>query len=576
MPSTYSQNLRIELIASGEQGNTWGNTTNNNLGTLIEQAISGYSSISTVWSGNACTLVALNGANDQARNMFLEIPSSVSLSAEGQLTAPTVPKMYVIKNASSGGYAVRIKTGSSAASCLIPNGTTKVVVCDGTEFYEATTAAADFYIANAPTLASQATNKSYVDTADDLRLKRDGSQNMTGELELSAGTVPLKALAAVSRQYVQATFLPLTGGTLSGALTLPSVAPSSTWQAAPKTYVDSLIPGIATTSSLGTVKVGSGLAVAVDGTLSATGTAGVGSIAVTSPIQNTGTATNVALSMISNAYYPYTGNPSEFLTSSALSGYATQTFVTSQGYITSAALSGYATTASLSAYLPLSAGSSKPLTDYLYIGTSGNSRKAITGVFLNAGTYYPGIATYESSGSAYAPFVIVQQNNAGIVIKYNLTTAGAHIFSGDLAVSGNLSASGTKPFCIDHPILEDKKLYHVAVEAPRNDLIYRGKTSLIDGQAIVNIDAESRMTSGTFVALTQNAEVVGLHNASSFGRVRASAVVDGHFTIYAEEANSTDEIAWIVMAERNDAGMHGNALCDGNGRLVPEQPKPEE
>ena len=556
MPSQYSQNLRIELIASGEQGNTWGNTTNNNLGTLIEQAISGYRSISTVWSGNACTLVALNGANDQARNMFLEIPSSVSLSAEGQLTAPTVPKMYVIKNASSGGFAVRIKTGSSVASCLIPNGATKVVVCDGTEFYEATTAAADFYIANTPTTPLQATNKSYVDTADDLRLKRDGSQNMTGELELSAGTAPLKALAAVSRQYVQGTFLPLTGGTLSGALTLPSVAPSSTWQAVPKTYVDSLIPGIATTSSLGTVKVGSGLAVAVDGTLSATGTSGVASIAVTSPIQNTGTATNVALSMISNAYYPYTGNPSGFLTSSALSGYAT--------------------TASLSAYLPLSAGSSKPLTDYLYIGASGNSRKAITGVFISAGTYYPGIATYESSGSAYAPFVIVQQNNAGIVIKYNLTTTGAHNFSGDLAVIGNLSASGTKPFCIDHPILEDKKLYHVAVEAPRNDLIYRGKASLVDGQVIVNIDAESRMTSGTFVALTQNAEVVGLHNASSFGRVRASAVVDGHFTIYAEEANSTDEIAWIVMAERNDAGMHGNALCDGNGRLVPEQPKPGE
>lgn len=328
MPSTYSQNLRIELIASGEQGNTWGNTTNNNLGTLIEQAISGYNSISTIWSGNACTLVALNGANDQARNMFLEIPNSVSLSAEGQLTAPTVPKMYVIKNASSGGFAVRIKTGTSATSCLIPNGTTKVVVCDGTEFYEATTAAADFYIANAPTLASQATNKSYVDTADDLRLKRDGSQNMTGELVLSAGTAPSNALGAVSRQYVQATFLPLTGGTLSGALTLPSVAPSSTWQAVPKTYVDSLIPGIATTSSLGTIKVGSGLSVAVDGTLSATGTAGVTTVAGTSPILVNGASGSpatgtVTLAMAANAYYPYTGNPSGFVTSAGSVAFAT-------------------------------------------------------------------------------------------------------------------------------------------------------------------------------------------------------------------------------------------------------------
>lgn len=39
MASTYSPNLRIELIAVGEQANTWGGTTNNNLGTLIREAV---------------------------------------------------------------------------------------------------------------------------------------------------------------------------------------------------------------------------------------------------------------------------------------------------------------------------------------------------------------------------------------------------------------------------------------------------------------------------------------------------------------------------------------------------------
>ena len=48
MPSTYSPNLRIELIASGEQANTWGYSTDNNLGTLIEQAISGEAAITMV------------------------------------------------------------------------------------------------------------------------------------------------------------------------------------------------------------------------------------------------------------------------------------------------------------------------------------------------------------------------------------------------------------------------------------------------------------------------------------------------------------------------------------------------
>ncbi len=41
MPSTYSPDLRIELIANGEQSGTWGTTTNTNLGTLIEDAIAG-------------------------------------------------------------------------------------------------------------------------------------------------------------------------------------------------------------------------------------------------------------------------------------------------------------------------------------------------------------------------------------------------------------------------------------------------------------------------------------------------------------------------------------------------------
>ena len=41
MPSTYTTSLKLELIANGEQTNTWGDTTNNNMGTLLEQAITG-------------------------------------------------------------------------------------------------------------------------------------------------------------------------------------------------------------------------------------------------------------------------------------------------------------------------------------------------------------------------------------------------------------------------------------------------------------------------------------------------------------------------------------------------------
>jgi Chaperone of endosialidase len=277
VPSTYSQNLRIELIASGEQGNTWGNTTNNNLGTLIEQAISGYLSLATGWSANAITLTAFNGANDQSRNMYLEVPSSVGFSAEGEIVAPTVPKMYVIKNMSSGGFAVRIKTGASATTCLIPNGQTKVVVCNGTEFSEAVTAAAYLSLANAPLVGAHATNKTYVDTADDLRLRRDGTQNMTGELILSSGGTPVSSLAAVSKQYVTGTFLPLAGGTMTGALTLVAATPTGN-QAVSRTYLDTRLPGIADATTLGLVNGSGNVTINPDGSMTAPTGGGGGSI----------------------------------------------------------------------------------------------------------------------------------------------------------------------------------------------------------------------------------------------------------------------------------------------------------
>ncbi len=55
MPSTYSTNLKIELIALGEQVGTWGTTTNTNLGTALEQAIVGRANVSFTTDANKTT-----------------------------------------------------------------------------------------------------------------------------------------------------------------------------------------------------------------------------------------------------------------------------------------------------------------------------------------------------------------------------------------------------------------------------------------------------------------------------------------------------------------------------------------
>jgi hypothetical protein len=147
--------------------------------------------------------------------------------------------------------------------------------------------------------------------------------------------------------------------------------------------------------------------------------------------------------------------------------------------------------------------------------------------------------------------------------------------SGNFHVYGSLSkASGT--FRIDHPLdPENKDLIHGFVEAPRYDLIYRGVTRLENGRAIVNIDHDSRMTEGTFEALTQNAVVVSLCNQSGFARVKPTEVVNGSFSIICEDDESTDTIAWVVLAERADVFIryHDGTCVDENGQLVPEQLK---
>jgi hypothetical protein len=133
MPSTYSSNLRFELIGPGEQPTTWGNTTNNNVGSLIENAISGAIELSA-WTGGDYTLSALKGASDQARNMTLVVPAA--LASTGNLIAPAVPKMYTVINKSA--YDIGIKIGSTTP-VEIKALSTRIVVSDGVQFRDANT-----------------------------------------------------------------------------------------------------------------------------------------------------------------------------------------------------------------------------------------------------------------------------------------------------------------------------------------------------------------------------------------------------------------------------------------------------
>jgi len=133
MSSTFSPDLRLELIAPGEQSGVWGNTTNNNIGTLLEQAIAGLVSVTTVASSQALT--AFNGASDQSR--YAAVALNTSIGAPFNVYVPPVPKLYVFINNSA--YAASIYastvTGNvtpAGAGYSLPAGTTAFVRCDGT------------------------------------------------------------------------------------------------------------------------------------------------------------------------------------------------------------------------------------------------------------------------------------------------------------------------------------------------------------------------------------------------------------------------------------------------------------
>jgi hypothetical protein len=130
MSSTYSTNLAIELMGAGDQAGNWGSTTNTNLGTLIEQAISGYQTQSM--SGGTDTITIPNGASGVARNMFLELTTT----GGGTLVVPANKKLYFIyNNCSSGAVTVKV-SGQTGVS--VPNQAKMLLVCNGTDVVNAT------------------------------------------------------------------------------------------------------------------------------------------------------------------------------------------------------------------------------------------------------------------------------------------------------------------------------------------------------------------------------------------------------------------------------------------------------
>jgi microcystin-dependent protein len=193
MASTFSPSLRIELIGDGDQSGIWGQTTNTNLGTLIEQAIAGVVTI-TMADANY-TMTNFNGVSDEARNQVIVL--SGTNTAQRNLIAPLVEKTYIIRNSTTGGFAVQV-IGSSGTGVVIPNGVTTTVYCDGINFFSALSGTVGNFTVN-------------------------GTLGVTGATTLSS-TLGVTGAATLSSTLGVTGATSLTTGSISGVMTAPTAA----------------------------------------------------------------------------------------------------------------------------------------------------------------------------------------------------------------------------------------------------------------------------------------------------------------------------------------------------------------
>jgi hypothetical protein len=133
MASTYS-NLKIQLMATGENASTWGDVTNTNLGTAVEEAIAGSADV-TFASGNVTLTLSDTNGTQQARNMRLNLIGTTGGSTRN-LVVPSIEKAYIVNNTCADSVVVKTAAGSGVT---VPAGKTMWVYSNATNVVDVTT-----------------------------------------------------------------------------------------------------------------------------------------------------------------------------------------------------------------------------------------------------------------------------------------------------------------------------------------------------------------------------------------------------------------------------------------------------
>ena len=202
MASTYSD-LKFELIGTGDQSGTWGTTTNDNIGTAIEQALVGLGNPIFTTDANLTISLTNTVALQTARALVLNATSTGSLTATRELIVPTIEKQYIVQNNTSGAQGITVKT-SAGTGITISNGRKAHLYVDGTnviqmfDFVDINGGAID----GTPVGAASATTGAFTTlNATVLTATADSAFTSTGAVTVSKGTTGQRPGSPVSGMF---------------------------------------------------------------------------------------------------------------------------------------------------------------------------------------------------------------------------------------------------------------------------------------------------------------------------------------------------------------------------------------
>ena len=239
MASSFSTDLKLELMVTGENAGTWGDKTNTNLN-LLQQAIAGYQDISIAGGAQTTALLMSDATISTARNAVVKF--SGTISGNQIVTIPNgIEKTYILYNGTAGAFTVEFKTisGTGPTFSATDKGF-KLVYSDGTNVTDV-----PLGVPGGSNTQIQFNNSgSFGGSAN---LIWDGTNfviDSEGALRLGDNTgsayVGLKAPATISGDTAYTLTLPTATGTTgqvlslsdgSGTLAFATVAGGAAWQA---------------------------------------------------------------------------------------------------------------------------------------------------------------------------------------------------------------------------------------------------------------------------------------------------------------------------------------------------------